>query len=219
MLKVIQCWDDGVTADIALIEILRKYGARATFNLNGGLHGKVRGGEWTHRETRVERLAMGELTDVYEGFTIANHSLTHPHLEDLEQKEMAKEIGDSRKFLQDLFGQPVEGFAYPFGTWNDRVVETLKKEGHLYGRTVENGLWSDTLEEPLLLSPACHFLDDSFRDLYEASREPGVFYFWGHSYEIINKAMLADFEEKIRWISEDPASEWDEILNVVSPAQ
>ena len=30
-MKVVQCWDDGVVTDIRLIEILRKYNAKATF--------------------------------------------------------------------------------------------------------------------------------------------------------------------------------------------
>ena len=37
MIKVAQCWDDGVATDIRLIEILRKYNAKATFNLCPGL--------------------------------------------------------------------------------------------------------------------------------------------------------------------------------------
>ena len=31
MIRVAQCWDDGVATDIRLTEILRKYNAKATF--------------------------------------------------------------------------------------------------------------------------------------------------------------------------------------------
>ena len=41
MIKVAQCWDDGVYTDIKLIEILRKYNAKATFNLCPGTAGDV----------------------------------------------------------------------------------------------------------------------------------------------------------------------------------
>ena len=37
MIRVAQCWDDGVATDIRLTEILRKYNAKATFNLCPGL--------------------------------------------------------------------------------------------------------------------------------------------------------------------------------------
>ena len=35
-MKVVQCWDDGVINDVRLTNLLRKYGAKATFNLNPG---------------------------------------------------------------------------------------------------------------------------------------------------------------------------------------
>ena len=31
-MKVMQCWDDSVTNDIRLVELLRQYHAKATFN-------------------------------------------------------------------------------------------------------------------------------------------------------------------------------------------
>lgn len=36
MVYVAQCWDDGVSTDVRLIELLRKYNAKATFNLPPG---------------------------------------------------------------------------------------------------------------------------------------------------------------------------------------
>ena len=45
-IRVAQCWDDGVTDDIRLIEILRKHGAKASFNLNPALHKDVAGSGW-----------------------------------------------------------------------------------------------------------------------------------------------------------------------------
>ena len=38
MIKVAQCWDDGVINDIKVADLCRKYGAKATFNLNPALH-------------------------------------------------------------------------------------------------------------------------------------------------------------------------------------
>jgi peptidoglycan-N-acetylglucosamine deacetylase len=41
-MKIVQCWDDGVVDDVRLIDILRKYGAKASFNLNFGTHQTTR---------------------------------------------------------------------------------------------------------------------------------------------------------------------------------
>jgi hypothetical protein len=75
-MKIVQCWDDGVTTDIRLTELLRRYEARATFNLNPGLHGSKRTEPWIHKDTEVRRLALPELTSVFEGFVIANHTFS-----------------------------------------------------------------------------------------------------------------------------------------------
>ena len=45
-MKVIQCWDDAVSTDIKLTDILRKYNAKATFNLNAGLIKQEKSSRW-----------------------------------------------------------------------------------------------------------------------------------------------------------------------------
>jgi len=151
-MKVVQCWDDGVTADIRLIDILRKYKANATFNLNAGLYGNTRGSGWDFKGTKVERLEKGEMVDVYEGFKIANHSLSHPRLETLTLDGARIEIRENRKQLQDIFGQPVDGFAYPFGSYHDSVMAVIQEEGHFYAeRRKAKSL-------PSLLKARMHFI-------------------------------------------------------------
>ncbi len=86
-MKIVQCWDDGVEDDIRLCELLRSIGAQATFNLNAGLHGAVRGPAWQFKGIKdVRKLAIDELPQVYEGFEIANHTLTHPSPEKFRRR-------------------------------------------------------------------------------------------------------------------------------------
>ena len=82
-MKVLQSWDDGVVDDVRLTGLLRRYRARATFNLNPGLHRPGRSFSWRYGYKEVWRLGRDELVEVYAGFEIANHSLTHPNLPDL----------------------------------------------------------------------------------------------------------------------------------------
>ncbi len=102
-MNVVQCWDDGVTADIPLIELLRKYDAKATFNLNMNSHNEERDKGRDFKGTLVQRLALPELKDLYEGFVIANHSLTHPHLEQLPLEEARQDIAEGRDRLEQFF--------------------------------------------------------------------------------------------------------------------
>jgi len=191
IMTVVQCWDDGVANDARLTEILRRHGARASFNLNAGLH--------------------HEMKAVYAGFTIANHSLTHPHLEQLPLAEARREIVEGRDRLQQFFGQPVLGFAYPYGSYNEAVMEAVREAGHVYARTVGNVAHPFPPENAMAFHPNCHFLADDFWARYEKARTGGVFYFWGHSYEMTTDPMWAEFEAKIARISADPAARWGEL--------
>jgi hypothetical protein len=51
MMKLVQCWDDGVNDDIRLTQILRKHGAKATFNLNPTSHKAQRHGHFRDKPT------------------------------------------------------------------------------------------------------------------------------------------------------------------------
>jgi len=82
-MKVVQSWDDGVVDDLRLTELLRHYGATATFNLNPSLHQSQRSFSWKSGDKEIWRLGQSEMAAVYAGFEIANHSLTHPNLPDL----------------------------------------------------------------------------------------------------------------------------------------
>lgn len=216
-MTVVQCWDDGVTTDIRLLEILRKHHAGATFNLNAGLTDAAGKGGWTFKGTQVERLGWDGMKELYQGFTIANHSLTHPRLEQLSPDAALKDIVEGRDRLQQFFGQPVMGFAYPFGTYNEGVMAAVRKAGHIYARTTR---YADNIfppENAMAFHSNCHFLAPDFFDRYERAKKHGLFYFWGHSYEMITEEMWAGFEETIKRISADPESRWGDVAEVFKP--
>ena len=212
VMTVVQCWDDGVSNDARLTEILRRHGAKATFNLNAGLHqAKRTPAAWTYQDTEVGRLGWDEMKTVYAGFTIANHTLTHPHLEQLPMAEARREIVEGRNQLQQFFGQPVLGFAYPYGSYNEAVMEAVREAGHVYARTVGNVAHPFPPENAMAFHPNCHFLADDFWVRYETARAGGVFHFWGHSYEMTAEPLWTEFEAKIARISADPAARWGEL--------
>jgi peptidoglycan/xylan/chitin deacetylase (PgdA/CDA1 family) len=218
-MKVVQCWDDGVTADARLIEILRKYNAKATFNLNAASHKKNRSEGWTFKGTQVARLGWDEMKSLYSGFKIANHSLSHPHLEQLPVEDARRDIAEGRDQLEQFFGVPVTGFAYPFGTYNEAVMEAVRETGHVYARTTLNVDYPFPPEDPMAFHPNCHFLAADFWTRYEKARSGGVFYFWGHSYEIINDLMWVAFEEIIKQISHDTESCWCDVIDLFDVAK
>ncbi len=207
-MKIVQCWDDGVTTDIRLVSLLRHHGASATFNLNAGLHGRERQFGWRHHDTEVWRLGFDELREVYDGFCVANHSLTHPHLDTLPIEEVRREIVDGRARLQALFDQPVQGFAYPFGTFDEVVSQTVRDAGHVYARTARTAEAGVETHDEMAAAPSCHFLAADFWQRFDRARPTGAFWFWGHSYELANEGMWKAFEASLARLCAEPGIKW-----------
>jgi len=210
-MTVVQCWDDGVTADARLVDILRRHRATATFNLNAAKHAPERQPGWVFKGTQVGRLGWNEMRELYSGFGIANHSLSHPHLEQIAIEDARKDIAEGRDRLEQFFGRQVTGFAYPFGTYNEAVMAAVRETGHVYARTTGKADQPFPPGDPMAFHPCCHFLAPDFWERYERARSGGVFYFWGHSYEMISEPMWAEFEAKVARIGADQSARWGDL--------
>jgi len=215
-MKVAQCWDDGVTTDVRLAELLRRHGAKASFNLNAGLIADESQPGWVYRDTPVWRLGWREMRQAYAGFTIANHSLTHPSLDGLAAAELQREVGEGRRRLQDFFGQPVDGFVYPFGACSAAVQDAVRDAGHAYARTTQAVAQAWPVAEAMALHPNCHFQAGDFWDRFEQAQPSGVFYFWGHSYQMTTEAQWAAFEADLQRLA--ALAQWCEVGEIVNAA-
>ncbi|MBL0149513.1 MAG: polysaccharide deacetylase family protein [Ideonella sp.] len=207
-MKLVQCWDDGVSSDVRLVSLLRRHGARATFNLNAGLHARERQFGWHHLGTEVWRLGRDELREVYRGFSVANHTLTHPHLEQMPIEAATREIREGRAQLQELFDQPVRGFVYPFGTFNDAVAQAVRDAGHAYARSTHSAPAGVDTIDAMAAAPSCHFLAPDFWQRFDRARPTGVFWFWGHSHELVDEAMWTAFEASLARLCAEPGAQW-----------
>ena len=207
-MKLAQCWDDGVLDDIRLIEILRKHGAKASFNLNMSRHHAERHTHWKYRDTKeVWSLSKPELKDVYDGFLVANHTLYHPHLTQMPIEDAKRDIREGREQLEQHFGYAVKGFAYPFGDYNEAVADAVREAGHVYGRTTVSVAEIFPVENPQAFHANCHFLDPQFWEKFDHVKAGnGTFYFWGHSYENVTEEDWQNLEIKIARLSEE--GEW-----------
>lgn len=70
-------------------------------------------------ETGVRMLAAGGLVDV------GAHTMSHPVLSTLADDEQEREIGDSKKKLEEILGAPVGTFAYPHGAREDYTPHSV----------------------------------------------------------------------------------------------
>lgn len=84
------------------------------------------------------------------GQEVGAHTLDHARLGELDEVEARRQIGGSKKELEDLTGQPVASFSYPFGSHNDLVVELARQSGFSTATTTIKGRATAT-SDPLRL--------------------------------------------------------------------
>ena len=186
-------YDDGVVQDIRLMGIFDKYGMKGTFNINTGGYLP----EDAVRERYYGRLKLSEAKELYtnSGHEVAVHSLTHPFLERLKTDEAVWEVLEDRKNIEKQYGVLARGMAYPYGRYNDDVVQILKWCGICYSRTVKATYNFRFPENWLTLHPTCHHRDPKLMELAKQfvetksrySSDNWMFYVWGHSYEFDDK--------------------------------
>jgi peptidoglycan/xylan/chitin deacetylase (PgdA/CDA1 family) len=84
------------------------------------------------------------------GATIGSHTMTHPFLT-LKNNTVAAadyasflrhELLDSRTMIEEKLGSPVRFLSYPYGDYDERVLEGLREYGYAAAVTTERGLIS-----------------------------------------------------------------------------
>ena len=192
-------FDDGILDDVRLVEILNKYGLKATINLNSGHLTSALG--WRYRDVKeVRHINYYDYPHLYDGHEIACHSYNHPRLENLDRKTVDNQIRLDKRILENLYNCTVRGMAYPYGTYNDTVLQVLRDNQIEYCRTVNCTYDFALPDEPLTWHPTCHFKDERRMELAEQflraeATEDMLFYIWGHSYELVTEEDWLSFEE------------------------
>lgn len=181
-------YDDGVFQDIRLVEIMGRFGIKGTFNLNSGSYFA----EDKVREAPRGRLKRSEAVALFadSGHEVAVHSYTHPFLEKMDRTEIIYEIMEDRRDIESTYGTIARGMAYPYGTYDKKVIEVLESCGIAYSRTVRSTERFAFPENWLELHPTCHHNNPRLMELIKRFVETPsryghaeMFYLWGHSYE------------------------------------
>lgn len=183
-------FDDGVTQDIRLVEILNKYGLKCTFNINSELLGKE--GYLSGLKVQHNKIDPKDVKTLYAGHEVAVHTLTHPNLTKLDEKEIIRQVEEDRKNLSTLCGYEVIGMAYPCGGVNndDRVADIIKKNtGVKYARTITSTNNFDLQDNLYRFNPSVYYIDKDFEEVVDTflalkTDKPQLMYIWGHSYEM-----------------------------------
>ncbi len=146
---VVLTFDDGYrcVVDHAL-PVLREAGFTATLFVVTGAVGGVTDWYVTKGGEVFEHAGWGELERAAkDGFTIGSHTQQHKRLPTLSEAEVKAELERSGEELRRRFGE-CRHFAYPFGTWNRDLADSVARAGYRTSCTTEHGF--NRLDQPLM---------------------------------------------------------------------
>lgn len=108
--------------------ILKKYQIPATIYLTVGCIGKTN--KWMVKHDFPERnmLKWGQIREMCNnGISFGAHTMTHPDLTALSEKEAFCEIQKSKGLIEKKLEKKVISFAYPYGLYNNKTIRLLEQ--------------------------------------------------------------------------------------------
>lgn len=180
-------YDDGVLQDERFVEMLNRYGIKGTFNLNSQLmRGKF---AWLHPSgMQVRRLSLEHAFHLYDGHEIASHTLTHPYMQDLSDKELYRQLRSDKDELEEIFGRDVKGFAVPFEYYDERIAKCAEFCGFNYARMSDCSGDYKPCTDFYHWTAGIYHIDPNLlsfvNDFLNTKQELAVRQILGHSYEL-----------------------------------
>jgi peptidoglycan/xylan/chitin deacetylase (PgdA/CDA1 family) len=134
--SVVITFDDGFQDFYSgAFPILRKYDFVATVFIPTGLLGNQRS-QWKG----ADLMTWSEVRELQScGIRFGSHTINHPELEKLNEKQIEREVGESKQTLEDNLGVSIKSFAYPYAfpehnrAFTRRLAEILESYGYENG--------------------------------------------------------------------------------------
>ncbi len=138
--SVIITFDDGYEDNyLTAFSILRRYNFPATIFLTTS---RINDKDYTNkRNKKLPMLNWGQIQKMYKsGFIdFEPHTVSHPRLSQMTIKQARIEIEESRKEIEKRLGKECNLFAYPYGDYNNQVLELIKELGFRAALTTKKG--------------------------------------------------------------------------------
>jgi peptidoglycan/xylan/chitin deacetylase (PgdA/CDA1 family) len=126
-----------------------------------------------------DALTLGDIKVMQKyGMALESHTKSHPNLGYVEEKQTPKdfailltqELSDPVSYIQKEFGYKATTLAYPYGVYNDTIVDETQREDYQLAFTVNPGPNDRTvpplkLKRDLILNPMNH---ETFAALFES---------------------------------------------------
>jgi peptidoglycan/xylan/chitin deacetylase (PgdA/CDA1 family) len=169
---------------------MNDYNLKGTFHLN------------SNKLDTKGYLTKEEIKNLFLGHEVSVHSANHPGLSGMSKIDIVYEVVEDRKELEKITGNTVRGMAYPFGSYDNLVLETIGGLGIEYARTVADTYNFPIPKDFLIWHPSIHQFGKAYfkpNDAENDKKELEAFYnlvsnflkadtlalldVWGHSWE------------------------------------
>jgi peptidoglycan/xylan/chitin deacetylase (PgdA/CDA1 family) len=119
---VVLTFDDGCDSDATVAgPLLRSLGFPATFFVNPARVGHEGRASWDQL-----------LFLAGDGFAIGSHGLDHALFEDLSPSELARQVTESKREIEDRLGRAIDSLSLPGGSGGDRARQAARAAGYRF---------------------------------------------------------------------------------------
>ena len=211
---VVLSFDDGITQDKKLIDILNKYNITASFNINTGLFGESwdwvaevqgNGKDFPHLRWTEEEIKTG----IYDGMDICSHGFQHASCVNESAENIINDVKRDAEKIEEIFGKYPRGFAYPGGSCDSHAIEVITENTDIrYARTINSTRsfnlpkyfmeWNPTCD--IVAEDASLFLKNFLKK--ELKDKDLLLYGWSHAYELDIYENWDKFEKFIKELGE-----------------
>lgn len=162
--SVVLTIDDGHESSMKASDVLQSFGFRATFFVTRD--------RCLRKANYISESQIRQLRKA--GFSLGAHGTTHRKLTRTPAKDCGIELAESKKWLEDVIGEPVPYMAAPGGYISRRVLQQAYECGYmLVGTCKERMNYLHNLTLPCAVNRVNirrHFRLDAFRNVIEGNR-------------------------------------------------
>lgn len=135
-------FDDGYENNyINAFPILQKYNFRATIYLVPN----HKSNHWEEKNTSVlsNLLNQKQILEMQNSGLIefGSHTLSHVNLSKVDATQLEKELIESKREIEKITSKGCEAFAYPYGKFDETIIQAVKNAGYKNATIVKRGLF------------------------------------------------------------------------------
>jgi len=140
--SVILTFDDGYEDNYhRLFPLLQKHQMKAVLYILGNRTHTLNFWDVPQGEPEAPLLKSEQIKEMSQSGLVefGSHSMNHVRLVGLAPDEAQREVGDSKKALEEFLQKPVISFAYPFGVFDEQTKKITAQAGYTFGIAVNRG--------------------------------------------------------------------------------